>query len=173
MVMKEKIPFHLGLKGEVSGIPKSAVLTDSVQWSIYQYIFCGTGIWANSFMLARQALYCLSHASSSFCSGYFGDRFSLFVLTSLDHNSILSFLLSLGWQLCTTTPSFFLLRWGSHKTFCWGWTRTMMLLISAASVAWDGRQAPLHSTISWDGMSCELGLDLSHHPLDLSLPSSK
>jgi hypothetical protein len=27
---------------------------------------------------------------------------------------------SLGWQACTTTPSIFLLRWGSHTFFCLG-----------------------------------------------------
>jgi hypothetical protein len=28
--------------------------------------FCGTGIWAQDFTLAKQALYCLSHTSSPF-----------------------------------------------------------------------------------------------------------
>jgi hypothetical protein len=37
------------------------------------FFFYGTGVWTQSFMLAKQALYCLSHTSSPFCSGYFGD----------------------------------------------------------------------------------------------------
>jgi hypothetical protein len=45
-------------------------------------------------LLARQALYCLSHAFNPFCSGYFGDKISLFAHASLDdHPSILGFLL--------------------------------------------------------------------------------
>jgi hypothetical protein len=35
-------------------------------------------------MLARHMLYCLNHMSSSFCTGYFGGRGSLFVLAGLD-----------------------------------------------------------------------------------------
>jgi hypothetical protein len=30
-------------------------------------------------MLSKQVLYCLRHTSSSFCSGYFGDRVSNFL----------------------------------------------------------------------------------------------
>jgi hypothetical protein len=36
--------------------------------------FCGTGVWTQGFVLAKQVLYYLSHASSPFCSGYFEDR---------------------------------------------------------------------------------------------------
>jgi hypothetical protein len=64
-------------------------------------------------VLARWALYHLSHTSGLFCSGYFGDRVSLLAQVSLDRDPpILCFLLLLGWQAQTTTPSFFLLRWG-------------------------------------------------------------
>jgi hypothetical protein len=35
------------------------------------FVFGGTGVSTQSFMLAKQALYCLSHISSPFCSGYF------------------------------------------------------------------------------------------------------
>jgi hypothetical protein len=35
------------------------------------------------FMLARQVLYHVSHTSISFCSGYFRDKASLFVLAGL------------------------------------------------------------------------------------------
>jgi hypothetical protein len=31
-------------------------------------------LWAQGFTLAKQTLYCLSHTSSAFCSGYFGDE---------------------------------------------------------------------------------------------------
>jgi hypothetical protein len=34
------------------------------------------GVWTQGFALAKQALYCLSHTFSPFCSGYFGDRVS-------------------------------------------------------------------------------------------------
>jgi hypothetical protein len=37
---------------------------------------CGTGVWIQGFALAKQALYHLSHTSSPFCSGYFGDLVS-------------------------------------------------------------------------------------------------
>jgi hypothetical protein len=38
--------------------------------------FCGrTGVWTQGFVLTKQ-LYCLSHTSSPFCSGYFGDGVS-------------------------------------------------------------------------------------------------
>jgi hypothetical protein len=37
--------------------------------------FSGTGAWSQNFMLPKQALYCLSHNSSSLCSSYFGDGF--------------------------------------------------------------------------------------------------
>jgi hypothetical protein len=40
---------------------------------LYFYLFIWTGIWTQGFILAKQALYHLSHAASSFCSGYFGD----------------------------------------------------------------------------------------------------
>jgi hypothetical protein len=39
----------------------------------------GTGVWTHGFVLTRQVLDPLNHASSSFsCSDYFGDRVSLF-----------------------------------------------------------------------------------------------
>jgi hypothetical protein len=37
---------------------------------------CGTGICAKGFALAKQVLYHLSHFSSPFCSGDFGDGVS-------------------------------------------------------------------------------------------------
>jgi hypothetical protein len=35
-----------------------------------------TGVWTQGFALTKQELYHLSHTSSPFCSGYFGDRVS-------------------------------------------------------------------------------------------------
>jgi hypothetical protein len=62
------------------------------------------------FFFARQVLYHLSHTSSTFCSGYFGDGSHF--LPSLDHNPVLCFPLLLGWQMHATMASFFLpLRW--------------------------------------------------------------
>jgi hypothetical protein len=37
------------------------------------YLFFGrTGVWTQVFVLSKQALYCLNHTSSLFCSAYFG-----------------------------------------------------------------------------------------------------
>jgi hypothetical protein len=35
------------------------------------FFFGGTGVWTQGFLLVKQALYCLSHTSSPFCSDYF------------------------------------------------------------------------------------------------------
>jgi hypothetical protein len=52
------------------------------------------------------------------CSGYFGDRVLLFAQTGLDHDAlIVSFLLLLEWQVCTTTPCFYPFRWGLMNFF--------------------------------------------------------
>jgi hypothetical protein len=34
---------------------------------------CGAGVLTEGFMFTKQALYCLSHTSSPFCYGYFGE----------------------------------------------------------------------------------------------------
>jgi hypothetical protein len=48
------------------------------------FLFFGCiGILTQGFIFARQVLYCLSHVSNSFCSGYFGDRISLFAQAGL------------------------------------------------------------------------------------------
>jgi hypothetical protein len=39
---------------------------------------CGIGILTQGFVFATQVLYCLSHTSSPFYSGYFGDKVLLF-----------------------------------------------------------------------------------------------
>jgi hypothetical protein len=65
-----------------------------------------------------------------FCSGYFGDRVSLFCPASLDWEPpVLYFSPLLGWQAHATISSFFLLRWG-FENFCLGRPRTAILLIS-------------------------------------------
>jgi hypothetical protein len=38
------------------------------------FFFDGTRVWTQGFVLAKQALYHVSYASSPFYSGYFGDR---------------------------------------------------------------------------------------------------
>jgi hypothetical protein len=44
------------------------------------------GFELRAYVLARQELYHFSHASSPFCSGYFGDGVLLFAQASLDHD---------------------------------------------------------------------------------------
>jgi hypothetical protein len=62
------------------------------------------------FALARQALYCLSHASSPFCPGYFGDGGLAFLaLDGLDCDSTICTLPSITGM---TGPPSYLLRWG-------------------------------------------------------------
>jgi hypothetical protein len=45
--------------------------------------FCVTEVCTQGFVLVRQALYGLSHVSSPFCSGYFGDTLLLFAQAGL------------------------------------------------------------------------------------------
>jgi hypothetical protein len=45
------------------------------------------GLELRDFVLARQALFCLSHTSSPFCSGQFGNRVLLFAWAVLNHIS--------------------------------------------------------------------------------------
>jgi hypothetical protein len=124
----------------------------------------------NESLFFGQVLCYLNQASSLFCSGYFGDRVTLFAQACLDHHPpILCSLLSLVWQVQTTMLSFFLLRWGLFQSFCLGWPGTA-ILISASHVAWH---IPLLPAISWDGVSrtfCWVGLKLWSN---LDLPGSK
>jgi hypothetical protein len=39
----------------------------------FLFFFYRIGVWTQGYMLVKQTLYCLSHTSSPFCSGYFGD----------------------------------------------------------------------------------------------------
>jgi hypothetical protein len=89
------------------------------QWNIgLGFYFSSTRVWIQSFEFARQALYHLSYAFSSFCCDYFGDRVSLFIQAGLYSNPpVLPFLSLLGWQASTTRPSFFPLRWNLTNFF--------------------------------------------------------
>jgi hypothetical protein len=44
-----------------------------IKKGIYTFLFCS--LVELGFELAEQVLYCLSHTSSPFCSGYFGDYY--------------------------------------------------------------------------------------------------
>jgi hypothetical protein len=46
----------------------------SINCNYFFFFFGGTEVWNLGFTLAKQMLYCLSHTSGLFCSGYFGDR---------------------------------------------------------------------------------------------------
>jgi hypothetical protein len=73
-------------------------------------------------VFTKQMLYCLSHASSPFCSGYFGNRVSLGAQAGLNLDlSTLSFLPQLEWRACTIMPSFFPLRWCLRNFFSLAW----------------------------------------------------
>jgi hypothetical protein len=101
----------------------------------------GTRIWIQGLTLARQVVYCLSHAFNPFRSGYFQDRVSIF-LPRLTWSKILYFklLLSLGWLALTITPSFF--HWG-------GVSRTFLSLL-----CWNFDLSDLNFPSSW-GYRCE------------------
>jgi hypothetical protein len=51
----------------------SDLLWASVSCLYLFYFFGETGFWIQGFTLAKQVFFCLSHAVSSFCFGYFGD----------------------------------------------------------------------------------------------------
>jgi hypothetical protein len=81
-------------------------------------------------------LYHLSHTSSPFCSGYFGDRVLCSAQAFLELQSYFSFPPWQGWQACTTKPSFFFfIQMESHKHFCLGWPWMAILPISASCTA--------------------------------------
>jgi hypothetical protein len=114
----------------------------------------------------------LSHSSSHFCPGYFGDRFLLFAHVGLDPDPpTLLFPPSLGWQAHTTTPSFFLLRWDFTNLFyCPTYPGTTVLLMSTSSVTWFNRHTPLCPAIKL--LSCLPRPALNHNLSNLSLPGN-
>jgi hypothetical protein len=67
---------------------------------IFVCLFVRTGVSTQGFALSRQALYHLNHDSSPFCSGYFGNRVSLF--TQAIRTTVLQFIPS-GLSVMTGT----------------------------------------------------------------------
>jgi hypothetical protein len=57
---------------------------------LFSSFFGGTGGWTQDFALAKQVLHCLSHTSSPFCSGYFGDGVSQTICLGWPQTLILS-----------------------------------------------------------------------------------
>jgi hypothetical protein len=107
---------------------------------VHFFCFDGTGVWTQGFVLPRQALYHLNNASSSFSSGYFCDRVSLFAWARLDCDSlILCFLLLLGcYRITPPGPAFFY--WdGVSWTFLPGlaWNHNPTLLSPPYSLGWQ------------------------------------
>jgi hypothetical protein len=84
-------------------------------------------------VLARQALYHLSHCSSPFVVGYFSNRVSHFCLGLMWTAILLSMpLMWLGLQKCTPWLAC-LLRPGLAY-ICWGWLQTAIHSVSASKV---------------------------------------
>jgi hypothetical protein len=78
----------------------------------------------------------LNNNFSPLYSGYFGDRFSLFVRTGLDHDTPI-YVSCHRWEDRSTTlhPAFFPLRWGLPSFFCLDWLQSMICPISASHIA--------------------------------------
>jgi hypothetical protein len=76
------------------------------------YYFSCTGIWTQGFTFARQALYHLSHVSSSFCFAYFSSR--ALGYACLTWTTVLLFIVPLSWddRCVPLPPAFYYLRWG-------------------------------------------------------------
>jgi hypothetical protein len=104
------IPTYKG--GEVNGPGTQQQVAVRLDPQAFFCLFaCSTEVWTVGLVLARLALYHMSYADSPFCSGYFGDRISLFAPAGLDH--ILLFMqpaVKTGWQVHCTIPNFSLLR---------------------------------------------------------------
>jgi hypothetical protein len=114
----------LSLQGELMGSLHAALLScrnafTDMSLLILWYICIGLvffgSITQEDFMLARQALYCLSHASRLFA------QVILEIKSRLGHLDrdlpILCFLLLSRWQEHTNIPSFFPLSWGLKNFF--------------------------------------------------------
>jgi hypothetical protein len=106
-----------------AGIIGKGITPSSVCLS-FPFYFGGTGVSTQGFVLTKQALtkqilYCLNHASSPFCSIYFGDRVSWTIclgwlrtvilpisasqvarITGMSHLGLASVCLSNQWYLC-------------------------------------------------------------------------
>jgi hypothetical protein len=109
------------------------------------------GIWTEGSELRKQALYHLSHTSSPFQSGYFGDEALLFAQISLDLDfCIFWFYVD---RITVVQPMFSFLPWGWGLTiFFHGLTWNWSLLISASHIAWI-TYALLQPAMYWDDIS--------------------
>jgi hypothetical protein len=105
-------------------------LENYIEFQLFFWLYWGL----NSGLHAWKVTYCLRHTFNPFCSGYFGDRVSLFSGQPGPWTYHFCFPPQQWWQAYTTTPRFFLLRWGLRNVFCLGWS-VMILLISASQVA--------------------------------------
>jgi hypothetical protein len=88
------------------------------------------------FASARQVLYHLSHASSPFCSGYFGDRALHFTRPACSV-IVLFYASCCSWDdrhAALHIAFFFLIEMESRKLFLLGWPGTMIFLISFSHV---------------------------------------
>jgi hypothetical protein len=63
---------HVGLDVGSTGFSRGNNSLVVILWFVLFVAVVSTGIWTQDFALVRQALYCLSHASSPFYSGCFG-----------------------------------------------------------------------------------------------------
>jgi hypothetical protein len=126
------------LLGNLSHIHKqeSVSFSKEMMGGVEQNHFFSTWVWTQG-MLSRQVLYCLNQASSSFFSGYFGDRVLLSAHTGLDLDpSILSFPQCLGWQALPPCPDFF--HWVGSLTNVFAWVG-LELMILPISTSQEGR----------------------------------
>jgi hypothetical protein len=117
----------------------------------------------------------LSQASRHFCSGYFGDRVSVFAQAGFDFNPpILHCCHSWGWQECSIRFSFF--HWDEvSRTFFFypGSSVVVILLIWASWVAWMiGTHHWVQLSVETGSSTFTAGLTSNNGLPDLSLPSS-
>jgi hypothetical protein len=113
----------------------------------------GNGVWTQGFTIAKQALYCLSHSSSPFCSDYFGDGVCLPRLAELRFFSLFLFFFfaALGlefrashlqcrhfyhWSHSTSPPPpFFFPEIGALELFAWAGFELQSFLITDSWLA--------------------------------------
>jgi hypothetical protein len=138
--------------------------------SDFHWALIFTGVW-KSFVLARQVLYHLSHASSPFCYGSFGPRV-FFSQVDLDHDlPILCFYASSHcWDGRCTPPCLTFFHWDEVL-------QTFLLRLacdppkSVSCAAGNDRHVPLCPAIAWEGvlsnffprlvLNCDPGSSLS------------
>jgi hypothetical protein len=93
-------------------------------------------------VLGRQSLDDLSHATTHFCFGCFGDNVSIFAQASLDHSSCFTLLVLAGMTGACHHTQVFSVEMVSHKFFCLNWPGTVIFLIPTSHIAWDDRCGP-------------------------------